>query len=157
MSFQRGLPSLGAKRVIECQDYSSCMSTKFRSSSKYFGCLKVRESQTLRSQATFVRAWTHFHVPHEYRAPVSCLRASVSCFQLGRRGGVNPFARGGEAVAMEGFEEEFALGECLDVLTPTGIRTGEVKKRFSSIFRSPLSFLNKNSALRSVSINSANT
>lgn len=30
---------------------------------------------------------------------------------------------------MEGFQEEFGLGECLDVLTPTGIRTGEVKKR----------------------------
>lgn len=30
---------------------------------------------------------------------------------------------------MEGFQEEFGLGECLDVLTPSGIRTGEVKKR----------------------------
>lgn len=30
---------------------------------------------------------------------------------------------------MEGFSEEYALGECLDVLTPTGLHTGLVKKR----------------------------
>nr|XP_024376311.1 nudix hydrolase 3-like [Physcomitrium patens]PNR53362.1 hypothetical protein PHYPA_007037 [Physcomitrium patens] len=30
---------------------------------------------------------------------------------------------------MEGFQEEFSLGECLDVLTAAGLRTGDVKKR----------------------------
>jgi len=36
---------------------------------------------------------------------------------------------------MEGFGEEFALGESLDVLTRTGHRTGQVKKRYAFLLQ----------------------
>lgn len=57
---------------------------------------------------------------------------------------------------MEGFEEEFVFGECLDVFIFMGICIGEVKKWFFLIFWFLFFFLNKNLVFCFVFINFVN-